>query len=302
MKEFEYPSKGGGMIHAYRWEPEGKPIAMVQLVHGIAEHMLRYEDFARFLTSKGLLVIAEDHMGHGKSHGTAAPLYFEGGWTAAADDTYALLELTKKEYPDLPRFIFGHSMGSFLTRTLLFRHPEADWRGAVICGTGWQPSVVLTAGRAVCAMECRRLGATGHSNLLKSLMFGAYNRKFKPTRTPNDWICSNTEVVDRYTVDPLCGGNATVGLCRDMLQGIAMIQKRENLAAMPKNLPVFFIAGEKEPVGNMGEGVKRTFHAFQKAGMSHASMKLYEGRHEILNEKNHREVYEDVWKFFRRCL
>lgn len=301
MKEFEYPSKGTGNIHAYRWEPQGKPIAVVQLVHGIAEHMLRYDDFARYLNEKGVLVVAEDHMGHGKSVGSGTPLYFEGGWDTAAEDTYELLRRTRAEFSALPYILFGHSMGSFLTRTLLFRYPDAGLCGAVICGTGWQPAPVLCAGRALCAMEQARLGRKGHSGLLTKLIFGAYNKKFKDAKTPNDWICSKREVVDAYTADPLCGGEATVGLSRDMLGGIALIQKKKNLKAMPKDLPVFFIAGRSDPVGNMGKGVQRSAERFCAAGMKDVSLRLYDGRHEILNEDIHPQVYADVWQFIARA-
>lgn len=302
MTEFEYPSKGAGMIHAYRWEPAGKPVGIVQLIHGIAEYMPRYDDFASYLTKNGFLVVAEDHMGHGKSHGTKAPLLFEGGWETAVDDTYALLLKTKADYPDLPYFLFGHSMGSFMARTLLYRYPDAGLRGAVICGTAWQPAPVLTAGKAACALEKKRLGAENCSDLLTNLMFGTYNKKFRPVKTPNDWVCSDPEVVARYTADPLCGGQATIGLSSDMLSGIAMNQKKENLNAMPKELPVFFIAGKSDPVGAMGKGVERSRKAFEKAGMRKVSLKLYDGRHEILNENNHAEVYADVLQFLKTNL
>lgn len=303
MKEFEFASKGAGMIHAYRWEPEGKPIAIVQLVHGIAEYMPRYDDFAKFLASKGVLVVAEDHMGHGKSHDSGADLYFTGGWETAVEDTYALQRMTREEYPDLPCFLFGHSMGSFMARTMLYRYPDANLRGAIICGTAWQPGAVLAAGRAVCAAECKRLGEKNQSKLVTNLMFGAYNKKFgKTPRTPNDWICSNTEVVDRYTADPLCGGAPTLGLSRDMLAGIAMNQKKQNLDAMPKDLPVLLIAGKSDPVGAMGKGVEKTYKKFKDAGMRDVTLKLYDGRHEILNEDNHAEVYADIWNFIEKRL
>lgn len=302
MKEFEFPSKGGGNIHAYRWEPQGAPVAVVQIVHGIAEHMLRYDDFARYLNARGLLVVGEDHMGHGRSVGDGTPLYFEGGWENAVDDSYALLCRTRAEFPKLPYFIFGHSMGSFLTRTLLFRYPNAGLRGAVICGTGWQPAPVLCAGRALCALEKCRVGAKGHSKLLNKLIFGAYNAKFKDAETPNDWICTKREVVDRYNADPLCGGKATVGLSQDMLGGIALIQKKSNLRAMPQKLPVFFIAGKNDPVGSMGKGVERTAREFRKSGMQNVTLQLYEGRHEILNEDIHNTVYADVWSFLEKLL
>ena len=300
--EFEYASKGAGMIHAYRWTPEGTPIAVLQLVHGIAEHMLRYDEFARYLNGHGVLVTAEEHMGHGRSVGSGAERYFAGGWLSAVGDTYELLRRTKEEFPSLPYFVLGHSMGSFMTRTLLFTYPNAGLRGAVICGTGWQGGATLAAGRTLCALEQLRLGETKPSPLLNNLMFGAFNRKFPDAKTENDWICADPAVVQAYTDDPLCGGSATVGLAREMLRGIGMIEKKKNLAAMPKELPVLFIAGKSDPVGNMGKGVKRSAQAFRDVGMKSVELKLYDGRHEILNERNRGEVYDDVWRFLEKNL
>ena len=300
--EFEYSSKGAGTIHAYRWAPEGTPIAVLQLVHGIAEHMLRYDEFARYLNGHGVLVTAEDHMGHGKSVGSGAERYFAGGWLSAVGDIYELLRRTKEEFPSLPYFVLGHSMGSFMTRTLLFTYPNAGLRGAVICGTGWQSGATLAAGRTLCAMEQLRLGETKPSPLLNNLMFGAFNRKFPDAKTENDWICADPAVVQAYTEDPLCGGSASVGLAREMLRGIGMIEKKKNLAAMPMELPVLFIAGKSDPVGNMGKGVKRSAQAFRDVGMKSVELKLYDGRHEILNERNRGEVYDDVWRFLEKNL
>ena len=155
MLEFEFSSHGAGMIHAYRWEPEGQPRGVVQIIHGIAEYVPRYAGFAAFLNAHGLLVTGEDHMGHGKSHGTE-PCHFSGGWCAAVDDSMELLRRTQRDYPGVPYFVLGHSMGSFLTRTLLFRYPDAGLRAAVICGTGWQPAPVLAAGLALCGLPRQR--------------------------------------------------------------------------------------------------------------------------------------------------
>lgn len=302
MIEFEYPSKGAGSIHAYRWEPAGKPVAVLQIIHGIAEHAARYDEMARFFTQRGVLVTAEDHMGHGRSSGTDAPLCFSGGWTAAVDDSYALLERTHREFPDVPYLLFGHSMGSFLTRTLLYRYPNAPLRAVILCGTAWEPWPILTAGRALCALEKKRLGATGYSPLLNALMFGMYNRKFPDAQTPDDWICARREVVDAYSADPLCGGKVTVGLSGDMLRGIRMNQDKRNLAAMPKALPVHFIAGKNDPVGSMGKGVQKAADAFRKAGMQHVTLKLYDGRHEIHNEDVRQTVFADAWNFYQSAL
>ena len=305
-REFTFPSADGKTaIHAVEWLPEGAPRAVLQIAHGVSEYVLRYEDFAGYLTERGFAVVGNDHLGHGLSVADGAPrLYFgpKGSWNWVVEDMEQLRKLTHEKFPNLPYFLLGHSMGSFLTRTLLFRYPDAGLRAAVICGTGWQPAPVLAAGLALCGLEKLRLGETGRSKLLVNLMFGAYNRKFPDARTPNDWICSDPEVVAKYTADPLCGQDATIGLTREMLRGIRMIQRPANLQRMDKALPVFFIAGRSDPVGNMGRGVEKTAAAFRAAGMQDVACKLYDGRHEILNEKNRQLVYDDVLAFYERHL
>lgn len=232
MEEFYLPSNGAGRIHCALWSPETAPRAVVQIIHGIAEHIGRYDHFANFLTERGFAVCADDHMGHGLSveeGGTYG--YFHGGWMAAVKDERTLFEEMKRRYPGLPYLMLGHSMGSFLLRTYLYTYP-GELAGAIISGTGWQPEMALKAGLALCKLEQLRVGETGCSGLLKELMFGAYNKKFKPNRTANDWICSNEAVVDAYTADELCGFDATVGLTHDMLTGISMNQRKENLEKM----------------------------------------------------------------------
>ena len=295
MEEFYLASNGAGRIHCGLWEPEGTARAVVQIIHGIAEHIGRYEQFAQFLTQRGIVVCADDHMGHGLSVEAGGTYgYFSGGWMAAVADERALYEEMKRRYPDLPYIMLGHSMGSFLLRTYLYTYP-GELTGAIISGTGWQPKAALKAGLALCRLEQLRLGETGCSSLLKELMFGAYNKKFKPNRTPNDWICSDEAVVDAYTNDDLCGFDATVGLTRDMLTGISMNQKPENLRKMDKDLPVLFVSGMQDPVGTMGEGVLHCIDAFKRAGLRNVTIRLYpEGRHEMLNEVNRTEVYADV--------
>lgn len=295
MEEFYLASNGAGRIHCGLWLPEGQPRAVVQIIHGIAEHIGRYDHFARFLTERGFAVCADDHMGHGLSVESGGVFgYFSGGWMAAVRDERSLFEEMKKRFPAVPYFMLGHSMGSFLLRTYLYTYP-GELTGAIISGTGWQPELALSAGLALCKLEQLRIGETGRSKLLKELMFGAYNKKFSPNRTPNDWICSDEAVVDAYTEDALCGFDATVGLTRDMLTGISMNQKKENLAKMDKTLPVLFVSGMQDPVGAMGEGVLRTIDAFKRAGLTNVTIRLYpEGRHEMLNETNRTEVYADV--------
>ena len=303
MEEFYLQSNGAGRLHCGLWAPEAPARAVVQIVHGIAEYIGRYDDFARFLNAHGFAVAADDHMGHGLSVSEGMTYgYFSGGWMAAVADEKRLHDEMTARYPGLPYVFLGHSMGSFLLRTYLYTYPDA-LDAAIISGTGWQPQAALRAGLALCKLEQMRLGEQGCSKLLKELMFGAYNKKFKPNRTANDWICSDEAVVDAYTQDELCGFDATVGLTRDMLTGISMNQKPENLQKMNKRLPVLFVSGMQDPVGAMGEGVLRCIDAFKRAGLRDVSIRLYpEGRHEMLNEVNHTEVYGDILAWLEKQM
>ncbi len=291
-----YDSKGAGKIHACRWVPEGEPRAILQIVHGIAEFVERYDDFARFLTAQGFLVVAEDHMGHGQSiNGDGIQGYFHGGWFTAVEDTMQLMKDTQTAWPDVPYILFGHSMGSFMARTILCKYPDSGIRAAIICGTGWQPAFALPALVKVMEQVCKKSGETKPNEKLQNLIFGSYNKKVEHPRTPYDWLTRDAKIVDAYIAHPLCGFTASAGLLRDMMTGICYIEQKKNLAAMNKALPVFFIAGSDDPVGPYGKGVRQAGEAFRKAGMEDVSVKLYPlCRHEILNEINKEEVYQDV--------
>ena len=296
MEERWYPSKGTGQIHACAWLPEGEVRAVVQIVHGIAEFVERYEDFAKFLNQQGFAVVAEDHMGHGQSiNNGGIQGYFHGGWFTAVEDTVQLAADTMAQYPDVPYILFGHSMGSFMARTILCKYPELPLKAAILCGTGWQPTVALPALIRVVEGICQKTGETVPSEKLQNLVFGSYNRKVEHPRTPFDWICRDKKVVDAYIAHPLCGFTATCGLVRELMKGIYYIQQPRNLQNMRKDLPVFFIAGGDDPVGNYGKGVRQAVRAFQKAGLRDVSVRIYPlCRHEILNEINKDEIFEDV--------
>ena len=294
--EFWFDSQGAGKIRCRSWLPEGQPRAVVQLVHGIAEHIDRYDHFARFLTEQGFAVVAEDHMGHGKSiNGEGIQGYFHGGWFTAVADTDHLLELTRQEFPGVPYILFGHSMGSFIARTILCKYPDSGITAAVICGTGWQPSAALPVLIKAADLIGKKSGETVPSKALEAMAFGSYNKRVEHRRTVCDWLSRDSAVVDAYMADPLCGFTPSAGLFRDMLSGIRYIQQPVSLAAMKKELPVFFIAGGDDPVGSYGKGVRKAAEAFRQAGMEDVTVKLYPlCRHEILNEINKEEVYQDI--------
>jgi len=295
---------GGGKLHACRWTPKGEIRGIVQIVHGIAEYVERYDGFAQYLNSRGLLVVAEDHMGHGKSICEETPKgCFRGGWHNAVEDTCRLMQDTMAEFPQVPFILFGHSMGSFMARTVLAKHPDSGIAGAVICGSAWMPGPVIGAGKLLAGMICKTSGEQKPSKLLQAMMFGGYNKKIEHPRTPCDWLTRDQKIVDMYVADPLCGFIPSAGLAHSMMEGLQYIQDVRNLDAMKKDLPVFFIAGGDDPVGGYGEGVRQAAEAFRKHGMEQVDLKIYPlCRHEILNEINRREVYEDVADWIEKVI
>lgn len=303
ITEFTFPSTDGKTtLHAVSWLPEDRePTAVLQISHGVAEYILRYDGFARWLNQQGILVVGHDHLGHGGSlPAGGTPVYFGDGntWETVVDDIHALRQQLQQQYPHLPHFLLGHSMGSFLARSYLIRYP-GNVRAAIIMGTGWQPEAVITGGLAVASLIARSKGDSGTSALVTSLAFGSYNKAFSPVRTPYDWLSADTDNVDRYIADPQCGNDATVGLFREMLRGFRFNQNKANLRRMDKDTPILFISGLMDPVGEQGKGVRRSCEAFQAAGVKDLALQLYPGlRHEILNEKGRQEtVYGDIYRW-----
>lgn len=296
--DFEMPSQGGGKLHGCCWMTEEKPRAIVQIIHGIAEHIGRYDGFAQWLNGHGIAVVGEDHMGHGGSIQYGTQGWFSGGWFTAVEDSYELMKQTMARFPGIPYFLLGHSMGSFMARTLIAKHPDSGLAGCILSGTAWQLNPLLKAVMPLCDLVCRLDGEKNPSPKLQNLAFGAYNSRVEHPRTPYDWVNRSDREVDAYIADPWCGFTASAGLLRDMMTGISWIQRESTLRAMNKALPVYFIAGGDDPVGNYGKGVRKAAAAFEKAGMEQVSIKLYPlGRHEILREVNRLEVYEDILRW-----
>ena len=297
---------GSTALHGVLWEPtEVTPVAVLQIAHGVAEYIDRYDDFARFMNSHGVVVVGHDHLGHGQSvtvNGT--PVYFGDGatWETVTDDLYVLHTRMKEKYPSLPHVLMGHSMGSFLARSYLIRY-GGTVKAAIIMGTGWQGGLTVSAGLALCKAIASK-GADKTSPLITKLAFGSYNKKIKNPRTPSDWLSVDEENVDAYMADPLCGGEMTVGLFREMLRGFRFNQKFSSLDKMNGETPVLLISGSSDPVGDMGAGVNQTYTEFKRSGVADCTLKLYPKlRHEILNEKAHRaEVYGDIWNWMEARL
>lgn len=290
-------STGENRIHVRRCVPDVPMRGVVQIIHGIAEHIERYDDFMAFLAENGFVVVGTDHLGHGKSIEKPEQKGFfaaENGWDYVVRDEEILRKAMKKAYPGVPFILFGHSMGSFMARTHLIRYPGA-FDAAIISGTGNQGAALVNGGHFMGSLVTAFKGAHHYSNFLNNLAFGSYNKNYANARTEFDWLTRNEEAVDKYMADPLCGFVPTCSLFRDMMTGVKFITNVKNLEAMDKDMPVYFMSGDMDPVGECGKGVQRAYDNFKKVGMKDVTMKLYkDGRHEMLNEINNKEVYGDI--------
>ena len=287
----------GRQIHGVRWLPEGQPRAVLQITHGMVEYIERYQDFAQWLNERGFLVTGHDHLGHGNSIRTKADYgYFadeDANGTVLAD-VHRLTQLTKESYPGLPYFLLGHSMGSFYARQYLCQYGE-ELDGAIIMGTGCQPRMLVRAGKLLTTLVAAVKGWHHRSKLVTNVAFGGYNKRFEPVRTPKDWLTRDEAIVDAYIADERSSFIFTLNAYHAMFSGIDRLYDKNLLDRMPKDLPVFFVAGEEDPVGDFGKGVRQAVQMCRDAGVQKVDLKLYPNdRHEILNELDRQQVYEDL--------
>lgn len=299
-EEFTFDSRDHvSKIYAFRWMPEtDKPVCIVQIIHGMAEYVERYDDFARFLASHGMIVVGEDHLGHGK---TAEINHMPLGYFCANDpatvvvrDVHRLKKLTQEQYPGLPIIIIGHSMGSFILRNYLTRYGKGI-DGAVILGTGNQSKSMLRWGKLLCSFLTLFQGAKHKSLLLNGFAFGPYEARIKDKRTPVDWICTDTAVVDNYMADAECGFTFTLNGFRTLFELISRAKRHVDLDKLPKKLPILIASGKEDPVGDYGKGPSDLYDDYLNLDLTKVQLKLYpKVRHELLNETIKEQVFKDL--------
>lgn len=285
-------------LQAYLWYCED-PWAVLQVTHGMAEHLLRYEKLAEYLNEQRVVVIGHDHLGHGASAQAGMQGYFHDEKTkhGLVQDLYQVTEWGKDQYPDLPFFILGHSMGSFVLRNYLYDYGEAI-DGAILMGTGQQPVWMTRLGQQSAKLLSKLQGEKHHSKLIDQLAFGSMNRKILNKRTNKDWLSTLSTEVDAYLADPNCGFLFTLSGYHELFSLIIRSQDQELLKKVPKNLPLLFLSGKEDPVGEYGKGVMKAANAFRAAGVEHVMVQLYENaRHELLNETQKVTVFHDICKW-----
>ena len=296
--EFSFDSRDGiSKIHAVKWLPEGTPRAVLQITHGMAEHFERYEAFAEYMTKEGFIVTADDHLGHGKTArrngSTQGYICKDHSDTVMVRDEHRLKKTIQAEYPNLPYFVLGHSMGSFIIRNYMYRYGSGI-DGAIVMGTGMQPKGLLMVSRLLATIQGIFIGEDSPSNFINKLAFGSYNKRINNPGI-SAWLTRDTDIQDKFNADPDCGFVFTVNGFKTLFKLIWNLTDSSNVAKMPKELPVLVISGEEDPVGNYGVAVKQVYDSYIAMGMKDVALKLYPGdRHEILNELNKEEVYSDI--------
>jgi alpha-beta hydrolase superfamily lysophospholipase len=301
---FTLTTPDGVDLFTYCWLPNGgpkndQPKAVVQIAHGLAEHAARYARLAAALTAAGYAVYANDHRGHGRTVKSAGDLGFFAervGWRKCVDDLWQLNRHIAARYPGLPIVLLGHSMGSTLAEQFMGDPDRGNaLAGVALSGANGKPTLLAKIGGAITQAERVRLGARGKSKLVQSLTFGAFNKNFAPARTAFDWLSRDAAEVDKYVADPLCGFPATVQLWIDLLEGWAAVSRPAHRNRVPKALPLYLIAGGRDPVSGSTRQLGPWMAEYRATGLVNLAHKFYpDARHELFNETNRNEVTRDL--------
>lgn len=296
---FSFKAEDGVDVFVYSWNPDHgvKVKGLVQIAHGMAETAARYVRFAEVLTKNGYVVYANDHRGHGKTAGSLENVGYlaeKDGLELLVNDMHQLSTLILNEYPTLPLFLFGHSMGSFASQRYIMLYGDV-LKGVILSGSNGSQTLLHNIGLIISKYEVKKHGRKAKSNKMNQLSFGSYNKPFRPNRTEFDWLSRDNEEVNKYIADPYCGNVFTAGFFYDFMKLFRILDNEKNMELVPNNLPIFLFSGDKDPVGNYGKGVIKLFNAYKKHGIKDITMKLYPGgRHESLNEINRDEVMNNA--------
>ena len=281
------------------WETEKEPIGVLQIVHGMAEYIDRYDNFAKYMTEHGFNVIGHDHLGHGHSVSDERDYGFfaeENGDKIIIEDMHSVTQYSREKWEELPNFILGHSMGSFCLRQYLTKYSN-DVFGAIIMGTGWIPSAAALLGKTIATNTCKSKGSHTVNPLLIKLTLEPYNKPFAPTRTNCDWLSRDEKQVDLYVNDKLCGFDFTAGAYKDFFTILEKIAKNRQLIGMRKSLPILITSGSVDPVGGK-KACEKLNAQYKRCGID--DVKLWENnRHEILNELDKNDVYRYIYNWLK---
>lgn len=301
-EEFNYLSSNGStLIHCIKWIPEN-PIGIIQIVHGITEHIGRYEEFASYMSSLGYIVMGNDHLGHGKSIIKDKPKMYIGeigSWKYLVEDVDKLYNLIKEEYKELPVYLIGFSLGSFVSRNYLIDY-SPKYEKVILVGTGIQSEFILYILKKIVLKEVNKIGLESTSRFIRDLSFGTYNKQIKNPNTDYDWLTTNCEEITKYINDPLVGKDTTGSLFYELINGMIYTSKTNNIKKMSKDISILLLSGRDDPVGSKGKGVNKLYNIYKKNSIN-IDVKLYEGkRHDLFHETNKLEVFKDIEEYIKK--
>ncbi len=285
----------GFETYIHRWQPKKSEVkGLIVIAHGMVEHAARYDEFAEFFVKKGYALYAPDHLGHGKTaekNGIKGYFAPRSGWEYAVQDIETVRKLAQREYPDMPVFLFGHSMGSLLARTHMTMYPKTICL-YILSGPAHNPDFITKMGSLLAKTGILFKGDKYRSKIMNELSFGKFSKKFsKDSYSEFDWLCRDREKLDLYINDENCGFIFTLGGFRDLLGGMAYSNKKKHLSAI-KDEKVLLVAGSDDPVSGFGKGVAAISHLLLKFGAK-TETKIFDGlRHEIINEPEKYDVFE----------
>lgn len=308
-----FDTHDGTKLYLYRWIPEGQPKAVLHIVHGMAEHALRYRRLAEKLTEKGIEVWAADQRGHGRTADLSVNKAGRGGLLGHCADGKSFVYVTKDIHAlnieiqktiNAPIFLLGHSWGSFIVQNYIEEYSSNLLiKGCVLSGTKGPGDFLIKIGKPFLTLLAAFKGQRKGSELARAMADGQYNNPFKPNRTQFDWLSRDEETVDKYIEDPLCGQLCSSGFYRDLTRLLSNIHRNKAMAKIERNLPLYVFSGSADPVGGMGASTTALVNAYRNLGIKDLEFVLYPGaRHETLNETNREEVFENLLSWInKRC-
>ncbi|MDD5294114.1 MAG: alpha/beta hydrolase [Candidatus Izemoplasmatales bacterium] len=291
-------------IHLYVFVPEGKPKAVVHLIHGAAEHLSRYTEFATFLTQHSFVVIGCDLLGHGLSSPTSDYVHFadRNGDTLAFQSLILVQNYIREHYSKLKVYVLGHSMGSYLTEKLLIDNP-GFYQKAVLSGSSYFPVMLTRFGIILASIIICFKGPRFVSKLLQNMAIDSFPKKMRKDKiisgTDSEWLTKDHQIQEYYHSSPMCGQPFTASANRDLFRWLNYINHTKIRSKAVRDLPILLASGEVDAASNYAQGVRKLYHTYQKLGFSNVQLKLYPNdRHEILNEVDRETVYQDMLNFF----
>lgn len=302
-KTINLKARDGHLINVYCWDKVKNPRAILQVFHGMSEHAGRYNRFAKYLNSQGIVVFGDDHRGHGKTAAINGKLGSIGtnGFNNIVDDEYMITQILKEKYPNTPIYVFAHSFGSFVGQEYITRYSK-DINGVILCGSAAQKGLKFKFAKTIAFIYMKVFGEEREARFLERLSFGSYNKRITPGDKTN-WLSRDFEEIIKYATDSNCGFTCSADFYYYFCDGLTKLYKKNKLEIINKNLPIYIIAGEEDPVGEYGKNVKKLYDIYNNLSISDVKITLYkDARHELLNELNRDYVTKDILNWINEHL